>query len=108
MLKIENYKKLKGLKFGEWTCGIAEQHHPVYRFSFHKGDYNQSYTVGRWTKTFWIEVERNVFTDADGDRVVSLHFPNQKLITRMSLRYMKDLHNITSNFTEIIKKHAGQ
>ncbi len=108
MLVIENHKKLKGLKFGEWTCGLTEEHDTLYRFSFHKGDYNQSYSVGRFTKTFWIEVERNVFTDADGERVVTLHFPNQKLITRMSIRYMRDLHNITSNFTNIVEKHAGQ
>ena len=105
MLVIENYKKLEGLMFGEWKCGIAEEHDPLYRFSFHKGGYNIN---GRWKETYWIEVERNVFTDADGDRVVTLHFPNQKLITRMSIKYMKDLHNITSNFTNIIEKHAGQ
>jgi len=105
MLKIENYKKLEGLKFGEWTCGIVAEHHPVYRFSFHKGGYDAN---GRWAQTFWIEVERNVFTDADGDRVVTLNFPNRKLITRMSIEYMRDLHNITSNFTEIIQKHGGQ
>ena len=104
MLVIENYKKLIGLKFGEWNCGIAEEYDPYYRFSFREGDMPN---LG-WKKSFWIEVERNVFTDADGDRVVTLNFPNRKLITRMSIGYMKDLHNITSNFTEIIKKHAGQ
>jgi len=103
MLVIENYKKLIGLKFGEWNCGIAEEYDPYYRFSFREGDIPN---LG-WKRTFWIEVERNVFTDADGDRVVNLHFPNKKLITRMSIRYMKDLHNITNNFTEIIKKHAA-
>ena len=103
MLVIENYKKLIGLKFGEWHCGLAEEHDPYYRFHFREG---HNPNLG-WKKTFWIEVERNVFTDADGDRVVNLHFPNQKLITRMSIRYMRDLHNITSNFTEIIQKHAA-
>ncbi len=106
MLVIENYKKLEGLKFGEWTCGIAEEHGPVYRFSFHIRDYNQSYV--RWTKTFWIEVERNVFTDSDGDRVVALNYPNIKRKNIMSIDWMKNLHNITSNFTEIIQKHVGQ
>ena len=48
MLVIENYKKLEGLKFGEWTCGIAEEHDPLYRFSFHKGGYNIN---GRWKET---------------------------------------------------------
>lgn len=103
MLVIENYKKLIGLKFGEWTCGIAEEYDPYYRFSFREGDMPN---LG-WKKSFWIEVERNVFTDADGDRVVTLNFPNRKLITRMSIGYMKELHNITNNFTEIIKKHAA-
>ena len=104
MLVIENYKKLEGLKFEEWICGIAEEYDPYYRFSFREGNIPN---LG-WKKSFWIEVERNVFTDADGDRVVTLHFPNRKLITRMSIGYMRDLHNITSNFTNIIEKHAGQ
>ncbi len=103
MLVIENYKKLEGLKFGGWTCGIAEEYEPYYRFSFREGDMPN---LG-WKKSFWIEVNRNAFTDADGDRVVTLNFPNRKLITQMSIRYMKELHNITSNFTDIIQKHAG-
>jgi len=102
MLKINNYKKLEGLKFGEWICGIAEEYDPYYRFSFREGDIPN---LG-WKKTFWIEVERNVLTDADGDKVVNLNFPNRKMITRMSLRFMKELHNITSNFTDIIRKHG--
>ena len=102
MLEIKNYKKLEGLKFGDWTCGIAEEYGPYYRFSFREGDIPN---LG-WKKSFWIEVERNVFTDADGDRVINLNFPNRKIITRMSLRYMSDINNIIKNFTDIIRKNG--
>lgn len=104
MLTIENYKRIEGLKFGEWTCGIAAEHHPVYRFSFHKGEY----TNGRWTQTFWIEVNRTVFTDSDGDNVVSIHFPGKKLDTRMSIEYMRRSYNVIKNFSKIIEQNAGQ
>jgi len=100
MLKIENYKKLEGLMFGEWKCGIAEEHGPLYRFSFHKGN-----GIAH-RQTFWIEVERNVFTDEDGDRVVTINFPRRKLITRMSIKYMRHSYNVTKNFTKIIQNHA--
>lgn len=103
MLEIKNYKKLEGLKFGKWTCGIAEEYEPYYRFSFREGDIPN---LG-WKKSFWIEVERNVFTDADGDRVINLNFPNRKIITRISLRYMSDINNIIKNFTDIIGKHGN-
>jgi len=41
MLVIENYKKLIGLKFGEWHCGLAEEHDPLYRFHFREGEYTK-------------------------------------------------------------------
>lgn len=104
MLKIENYKKLIGLKFGEWHCGLAEEHDTLYRFHFREGD---NPNLG-WKKTYWIELYRIYSIDADGDVVYELHHPNRKVTTIISKQYVKDMDKVTKFFNQILKEHAAR
>lgn len=102
MLKIENYKKLIGLKFGEWHCGLAEEHDTLYRFHFREGD---NPNLG-WKKTYWIELGRIFYIDADGDEVYPLHHPNRKVTTIISKRYIKDMDKVYNFFNQIVREYG--
>jgi hypothetical protein len=102
MLKIENYKKLVGLKFGDWTCGLVVEHEKIYRFSFHNGN-SSSASYG---DTYWIELDRTSYIDADGDEVYPLNHPNKKLITIISKQYVKKMDKVSTFFNQIIRDYA--
>jgi hypothetical protein len=104
MLKIENYKKLVGLKFGDWTCGLATEHETFYRFSFQNwNSYSASYK-----DTYWIELNRTSYIDADGDEVYPLGHPNRKVTTIISKRYVKSMDRVTTFFNQIIRDYAAR
>lgn len=103
MLVIENYKKMVGLKFGEWNCGIAEEYDPYYRFSFREGDIPN---LG-WKRTFWIEVSRTSHIDSDGDKVYKVSYPNMRHETIVSKEYLKSFDKVRVFFLSLLRDNAG-